>query len=430
VIQKLFDQNIFIYTMIGLFGLGIILKFMVKTIYSHMIKASDNMGTSKNKLMKNMKLKFITFYKLKIGVNNVDIFVDKYISKHKFLGILLITWEKFSGQTIILCALVGSIGAVLGVIYEIGSQGILSVFSVGILTSGLLIFFDGLFNINSKKEIIRLNIMDYLDNYLKARLEQEENNPELLEKYKKEYINSENKESENNSLDYIAVADSYSQEKLSRKERRERKRGERIQKKLNAKLEKQRKKEQKKATKEFKKQTKNAAKIKRKEDKQRRKLEAKQEIKRLKRESKLEKLRKQEEKQMQAEIKRTLKLEKQPAYGNRRTIQRTPAQERKESLKKEIRERRQIKPSEHPSEVDDLEMKVSDDTDMNNKKSLGKEDIHVAATIEKEENRQEDTIKFVQPERRSANKRSQKKKHQDNHLDEQIIEDILKEFLA
>ena len=37
-----------------------------------------------------MKMKFETCYKLKIGVNNVDIFVDKNILRYRFLWITFI----------------------------------------------------------------------------------------------------------------------------------------------------------------------------------------------------------------------------------------------------------------------------------------------------------------------------------------------------
>lgn len=195
MVQKLFDNNVFIYTMAGLCILGVIIKLIVDIIYKCLMKASDNMGNSKNKLMKLMKLKFEACYKLKIGVNNVDAFVDKYVYKYKFCGIFLYTWENISGQLLILCMLTGTVSAVLGLAYDCGRKEILLTFFTGVLTSGLLIIFETFINLQAKRKVIQVNIREYLDNFLKVRLERECFHPELLEEYRKEYfVSDENQE--------------------------------------------------------------------------------------------------------------------------------------------------------------------------------------------------------------------------------------------
>lgn len=188
MVQSLFDNYIFIYAMAGLCGLGIIIKVMVSTTYKRLIKASDNMGTTKNKLMKLMKMKFEACYKLKIGVNNVDSFVDKYVYKHKICGIHLYTWENISGQLLILCLLTGTIGLVLGLAYDCGKNNILFTFFSGVFSSSLLIAVESFINISAKRNIIKVNITDYLDNFLKIRLEHESLTPQILKEYGKEYF--------------------------------------------------------------------------------------------------------------------------------------------------------------------------------------------------------------------------------------------------
>ena len=100
-VQELFDNNILLILMSVLCSLGILVKILIYGIYKNLIKSSDNMANTNNKLMKLVKMKFEACYKLKIGVNNVDIFVDKYMYKYKFCGILLYTWENISGQLLI-----------------------------------------------------------------------------------------------------------------------------------------------------------------------------------------------------------------------------------------------------------------------------------------------------------------------------------------
>lgn len=190
MIQQLYDNYIFIYGMAGLCVLGTILKIMVSRTYKRLIKASDNMGSTKHKLMKLMKMKFEACYKLKIGVNNVDSFVDKYVYKHKICGIHLYTWENIGGQLLILCLLAGTVGSVLGLVYNCGKNDILITFFSGVFTSSLLIVVESFINLGAKKSILKANITDYLENFLKVRLEQENFTPEVLEEYRQEYFSN------------------------------------------------------------------------------------------------------------------------------------------------------------------------------------------------------------------------------------------------
>ncbi|WP_313133920.1 hypothetical protein [Anaerocolumna sp.] len=381
MVKELFDNNIIIYIMCGLFGFGILLKLVLSLIYSGLVRASENMGSAKNKLTQLMKLKFETFYKLKIGVNNVDIFVDKYVYHHKFCGVLLSTWENIGGQVLMLCLLIGSVSSILGLIYECGKTQILSVFSVGIITSGLLIVLEGILNLSGKKELIRLNMKDYLENFLKVRLEQQALSPEMVEQYKKEYLEKEDRDPVA-MKPIMAVADSSfimvektesvsksfanKENRTSKKERKELARMEAAQIREAVILEKKRRKEEGKERKLQLKLDKEQAKKDKKEEAIARRLEE-QRIKEMKKEEtklalehkraeeraemeqKREELRKaeerrREEKIRQEEIRKALLLEKRIAKEDKKnhgTEQKTIAQERKENLMREIQERRE-----------------------------------------------------------------------------------------
>lgn len=194
MIQEWFEKNYIIYALTGLCGVGLLLKLITNFVYIRLVKASASMSSSKNKLVKQMKLKFETFYKLKIGVNNVDIFVDKYVYKYKICGILLSTWENLGGLMLMLCLLTAPVFSILGLILECGEHQILSTFFTGVCTSAILILVDNLCNISSKRQMLKLNIKDYLENYLKVRLEQEAENPEAFSQYRAELASSTEKE--------------------------------------------------------------------------------------------------------------------------------------------------------------------------------------------------------------------------------------------
>lgn len=135
-----------------------------------------------------MKIKFESCYKLKIGVYNVDTFVDKNVLGQKICGLLLSTWENISGQVLYISLLIVPITVILGVLYDCGQDEILYTGAVGILLSSILIIVDKSINLATKKQMVHLNLMDYFENYSKVRFEQEISNPELTDYYRKEYL--------------------------------------------------------------------------------------------------------------------------------------------------------------------------------------------------------------------------------------------------
>jgi hypothetical protein len=187
MLRNLYEKNIIIYSFMVLCGLGLLIRITVNLVYKHLIKESDRLGETKNKMLTHMKMKFTTCYKLKIGVNNVDTFVDKNVLRYRFCGLLLSTWDNACGQVLFLNLLAVPILAVFGVIYDCGQDQILLSGAVGILTSAVLILVDKSMNIPGKRKLLRLNLLDYLENFCKVRLEQEALHPELVEQYRKEY---------------------------------------------------------------------------------------------------------------------------------------------------------------------------------------------------------------------------------------------------
>jgi hypothetical protein len=188
MIQLLYDQNIIIYTYAGLCGFGLLLRLIVDLVYKHLVKESDNLGETKNKMLRHIKMKFETCFKLKIGVNNVDTFVDKNILRYRFCGLLLSTWDNLCGQVLLLNLLIVPIIAVFGVVYKCGQEQIIFTGAVGILASAVMILVDKSINLSVKKRLLRLNLLDYLENFCKVRLEQEALHPELTSQLRREFV--------------------------------------------------------------------------------------------------------------------------------------------------------------------------------------------------------------------------------------------------
>ena len=75
-----YDMRGMMYIIAGLGILSVLTKFIVSRVYKHLIRAAGHMGKSEQPLMKMLLHKFETCYQLKMGVENVEVFVDKYLN--------------------------------------------------------------------------------------------------------------------------------------------------------------------------------------------------------------------------------------------------------------------------------------------------------------------------------------------------------------
>gem|GEM_PF-502887 len=187
-IESFYDNYTFLYIMGGICCIGVLMKCCLLYGYVRLIRASESMATTNTNWMKNMKIRFETSYQLKIGVNNVDIFVDKHVNRSKFCGILLSTWENLSGQAITLCLAIGTFAGVSGLVYNCGTGRVLFTFFVGAWTAIIVNIVDNVVNIPAHKQLLRLNLKDYFENYLKSRMEQEHLNTEIRKQTRREYL--------------------------------------------------------------------------------------------------------------------------------------------------------------------------------------------------------------------------------------------------
>ena len=187
-ITYLYQNNILIYVMMGVGVLGLLADLLCSMVYRKLLKASFDMPNSENKLMKLIRLRFETCYQLKLKVNNVDSFVDKYVNRHKFLGILLCTWERICGQMIAVCMTIAIVGSFLAYYFNCGQQAFLYTLGMGIIMVTVLIAAQIILDISKKKQLLYCNIKEYLENYLKAKLENELLSPEEMEAYRNAYF--------------------------------------------------------------------------------------------------------------------------------------------------------------------------------------------------------------------------------------------------
>lgn len=174
-------------------GIGIFMEILLGIKYGGVLRKTGKIGTEKYDLTENIRKKYELCHRMNMNVNNVDNFVDKYVYKQKFMGITLCTWEIICGQ---LCSLIGGI-AVVACVCAVGAKCGQDVISQYIVQAGasitMLITFWKVGNLSTKKQLIHLNLCDYLENIYQIRLEKESVNPEWSLQYRKEMEKLEEK---------------------------------------------------------------------------------------------------------------------------------------------------------------------------------------------------------------------------------------------
>lgn len=173
--------------------LGIICQIIPGVIYQRMISASDHMAETKNKQLKSCKEKYAGHYKLNGKMVNTGVFVDKFLQKVCIARIKLSFLNHISGQMMMLSILITGLSICLSLASGSTLFQIIPYYLVSLLGMYLYFSISGMVNLQEKKEILRINLTDYLENYLAPRLETEKENAmeegvKKREKYGKELL--------------------------------------------------------------------------------------------------------------------------------------------------------------------------------------------------------------------------------------------------
>lgn len=168
--MDLLKNDFYIKIAIFLITLSLICQIVAGVLYQTMIQETDNMSSTDNKLLKQCKLKFANCFQLNAGVANIPVFVDKFLNRIKIGFLTLPGLANFSGQMMLLSVLLCGIG-----IYKRITEGhymveLLPYYIVSLL--GLYAYFSisSLVDLKGRKEILKTNIVDYLENHMVNRL--------------------------------------------------------------------------------------------------------------------------------------------------------------------------------------------------------------------------------------------------------------------
>lgn len=169
--EQIMEAGKGVYFLWGIGLLGLLLKMITNTYLKGMVKASENMATTRKKSLRIMRQKFENGRSLGINRGNGQAFVEKNVRALKLGAVPLEAWRR-SGQA--MCSLV-LITVGVGFLYNDvswrGSPQMVSFLVNAGIVFAFLMFIENIFLITNKVEILKANIRDYLENLTPIREE-------------------------------------------------------------------------------------------------------------------------------------------------------------------------------------------------------------------------------------------------------------------
>lgn len=174
------EEPVITAAILGFMGISLAVKVLLGFLYQNMIKEADNMATTNNRLLKQCKLKFANCYQLNNGVANIPVFVDKFLNKLALGPFSFETLYHLSGQSMLLSVIFAGVGISKAIAGGRMLGEILPFYIVSFL--GLYLYFSvsSVVDVKTRKRVLKVNLVDYLENHLSARMDVTESDLEML----------------------------------------------------------------------------------------------------------------------------------------------------------------------------------------------------------------------------------------------------------
>ena len=174
------EEKLITICMFTCLGASIALRMLLGMLYRNMIKEADNMASTENKLLKQCKTKFASCYQLSNGVANIPIFVDKFLNRMSLGHMSFETMYHLSGQLMLLSVVFSGVGVCRSIMGGRTLGDVLPFYIVSFF--GLYLYFSvsTIVDVRGKKRILKVNLVDYLENHLSPRIDITRQDIEML----------------------------------------------------------------------------------------------------------------------------------------------------------------------------------------------------------------------------------------------------------
>ncbi len=171
MLEILLDKYVIYVLMGGAAVCGIISKLVVSITLKRLVKASGNMNKSTHPLMRLVRAKFEHACMISERVENVRVFVDKYLYEFRVAGIKLHSLRRMERASAGVCLVLGLLGAGLAYARKGMQDAVLQIGAAGAGLAILVFLIHLTTDENYRMDMIRNYMVDYLENICLHRYE-------------------------------------------------------------------------------------------------------------------------------------------------------------------------------------------------------------------------------------------------------------------
>lgn len=168
VFQK---EKLIVALMFASLLISILVRLVLAFVYQEMIQETENMSTTKHKMLKQCKLKFSNCYRMNNGMQNIPVFVDKFLNRLALWKLPLDTVYHLSGQFMLLSVVFSGIGTYKQLAKGSVLGDVIPFYLFCMI--GLYLYFtvSSMLDVQGKKNNLKINLVDYLENHMSPRMQ-------------------------------------------------------------------------------------------------------------------------------------------------------------------------------------------------------------------------------------------------------------------
>lgn len=154
--------------------ISVVLQMLIGNVLGRMVYEAENMASTENKQLKQFKLKFMNCYKMNEGMENVIVFVERFLEKIAIGKVKVSSIHRISSQLMLFAVLLSGLGAARGIVLNETVGQVLPFYVFAFL--GLYIYYvaTSFAGMEEKKLSLKFSLVDYLENHMVGRLKQTE----------------------------------------------------------------------------------------------------------------------------------------------------------------------------------------------------------------------------------------------------------------
>ena len=187
MLELMLDRHV-IYVLMGMSAFaGVVSKVVVGRTLRKLVAAAESMGKSNHPLMRLVRAKFEHTCMISEKVENVGVFVDKYLYEYRVGGVRLHAWRRLQMAGAGLCLILGGVGAIINYRIKGATEQTAMIGGTGVALALIVFLVHMLTDEEYRLEAVRNYMVDYLENINQHRYEKT---------YKKEVLAEEARSAE------------------------------------------------------------------------------------------------------------------------------------------------------------------------------------------------------------------------------------------